>query len=120
MSPELKRHFEEALDDARSAETGGRWDLAWGALERAHVLSQAYALPHLRVHARMFRIAWRRRAVREVLGQVPRLILAVPGSLLGRAPRGNTGGANVGLFTPMPIAAELEAILARDRAATTR
>lgn len=118
MSPELRRHFEDALRHARTAEADGRWDHAWKALGRAHVLSQAYALAHFRVHALMFGMAWRRRAFREVVGQVPRLILAVPGSLLGRAPAGNTGGADVGIFTPMAIPAELQAILDQDRTGT--
>lgn len=59
----------------------------------------------------MFAFAWRRRDVRELLGQLSRLLLAAPGSWTGRAPRGNTGGAGVGIFTPMEIPADLAALL---------
>jgi hypothetical protein len=59
----------------------------------------------------MFAFAWRRRNFREWAGQIPRLLLAAPGSWLGRAPLGNTGGANVGIFTPMPIPDDLQALL---------
>jgi len=44
---------------------------------------------------------------REALGQVVRLVVAGPGTLLGRAPLGNTGRANVGILTPMPLSEEL-------------
>ena len=44
-----------------------------------------------------------------------RLLVAGPGSALGRYPLGNTGGANVSAVTPMPIPADLRAVLARHR-----
>ena len=111
MNPRLRASFEKEL--RQSAEEEARGDLlsAWTRLERAHILSQAHAGAHLRVHGAMFTFAWRTRNWREWLGQVPRLVLAGPGSLLGRAPRGNTGGSNVGIFTPMPIPEDLQALL---------
>jgi len=39
------------------------------------------------------------------------VLLAAPGSWLGRAPLGNTGGANVGIFTPMAIPEDLQRML---------
>lgn len=111
MTPRLREHLEAQLRQSVEAEARGELPAAWGLLERAHVLSQAHAGAHLRVHGKMFAFAWRRGDVRELLGQVPRLLLAGPGSLLGRAPRGNTGGARVGIFTPMPIPEDLQALL---------
>jgi hypothetical protein len=110
VGPTLKRHFEGELARARTlaASDPAR---AWKALERAHILSQAYVRAHVRVHARMLVNAWRERRWREVLGQLPRIVLAVPGSWLGRAPLGNTGGSDVGIFTPMPIPDDLQKIL---------
>lgn len=67
-------------------------------LEKAHLLSQPYALPHLRVHWEMFKLAIRFREIKEVFGQILRLILAMPGSWLGRAPRGNIGSTKMGIF----------------------
>ena len=58
--------------------------------------------------------AWRRRDLGEVAGQIPRILLAAPGTWLGRAPVGNTGGAAVGIFQPMPIAEDLQRILDAD------
>ena len=80
-------------------------------LERAHVLSQAFAGPHVRVHGRMLGYGLRRLDLREVLGQLARVLVAAPGSWLGRAPLGNTGGADVGILTPMPIPEDLQALL---------
>ncbi|SEK76465.1 Protein of unknown function [Stigmatella aurantiaca] len=120
MNPQLRGHFERELHDSREAEARGELAAAWRFLERAHILSQAYAGPHLRVHGAMFAFAWRRRDWREWRGQWPRLLLAAPGSWTGRAPRGNTGGANVGLFTPMAIPEDLQEWLREAPASPSR
>ena len=60
MSPALAEPFAAELAAAGAAEAGGELDRAWRALERAHVLSQLYAVPHLRVHFLMAAFAWRR------------------------------------------------------------
>jgi hypothetical protein len=111
MKSTLRAAFETELHQAHEAEAGGELPRAWHHLERAHILSQAYAGPHVRVHCRMFAFGWRRGDVGELLGQLARILLAGPGSWLGRAPLGNTGGANVGIFTPMPIPEDLRALL---------
>ena len=115
MNERLRRAFDAELSAAARAEANDEPRRAWRHLERAHVLSQAHAGPHLRVHGRMFAFAWRSGDPRELLGQLPRLLLAAPGSWTGRAPRGNTGGADVGIFTPMEIPAELEGLLVGTR-----
>lgn len=111
MEPKLRAHIVEELRHASESEARRDFQQAWHSLERAHILSQAHAWPHIRVHGAMISFAWRRRDLRELAGQVPRLLLAAPGSWLGRAPLGNTGGANVGLFTRMPIPGDLQAML---------
>jgi Protein of unknown function (DUF3703) len=83
----------------------------WSHLERAHILSQPSAWLHVRTHAAMFATAVRRRDRHEVLGQVFRLLVAGPGSLTGRYPVGNTGGANVSAFEPMPLPEDLRVVL---------
>ncbi|MBB2914220.1 hypothetical protein FHS43_005532 [Streptosporangium becharense] len=89
-------------------------DLAarWRHLERAHILSQPWPWPHTANHIAMFALAVARRDRREALGQVIRIIVAAPGSALGRYPEGNTGRARVGLTRPMPVPADLAALLA--------
>ena len=111
MKPKLRAAFEAELGEATRAEAGGELARAWRHLERAHILSQAYAGPHVRTHCRMLGFGWRRRDVGELFGQLVRIVVAGPGSWMGRAPLGNTGGANVGILTPMPIPEELRALL---------
>ena len=80
-------------------------------LERAHILSQPFALPHVRTHLAMLGFGVRHRDVREVRGQLVRLLVAGPGSAFGRYPLGNTGSADVSAVQPMEIPADLRAIL---------
>lgn len=84
-------------------------------LERAHVLAQAATREHVRVHWRMLCWGWRRRDAREVFGQAFRLVGAATKTFIGLVPEGNTGGANVNAFRPMPVDPELAAIIARAR-----
>ncbi len=106
----------DALRDAWSnemtaAKTASALDVAWQHLERAHILSQPVASAHVRTHGAMLVAAVRRRDPKEILGQVFRLIVAGPGSMTGRYPVGNTGGADVSAFAPMPIPDDLRELL---------
>lgn len=111
MKHALRAAFATELQLASQESASGDHAAAWHHLERAHVLSQAYAWPHVFVHLRMLVAGWRRGDVREVVGQLARVVVAAPGSWLGRPPLGNTGGANVGIFTPMPIPEDLRLLL---------
>ena len=59
----------------------------------------------------MMAAAVRGRAGHEILGQALRLLLAVPGSLSGRYPVGNTGGADVSALSPMAVPEDLRPLL---------
>jgi hypothetical protein len=83
----------------------------WHRLERAHILSQPLAGLHLRTHAAMLAASVRRRDRREIGGQLLRLVLAGPGSISGRYPVGNTGGADVSAFSPMAVPEDLRPLL---------
>lgn len=111
MRATVRPYFDAELRAARRDLEKRDFAESWRHLERAHILSQAYAWPHILIHLWMSRVAWARRDIREILGQIPRIFLAGPGSMLGRAPLGNTGGADVGIFRPMPIPTDLKEIL---------
>jgi ferric-dicitrate binding protein FerR (iron transport regulator) len=111
MSPKLKAAFALELEQARTVEASGDHPRAWRHLERAHILSQPFGVAHVVVHGRMLGFALRQRDIREAWGQLVRVLVAAPGSWLGRAPVGNTGGADVGILTPMPIPPELQELL---------
>ena len=96
---------------ARRAARSGDIAEAWRLLERTHILSQPWARPHVHSHIEMLRLGIRTRSGREVLGQVVRILVAGPGSALGRYPRGNTGRADVPATAPMPVPDDLAALL---------
>ncbi len=102
--------------ELRAAEAGG--PNAFAHLERAHVLGQASTREHVRVHWRMLRWGLARRDLREVLGQVFRLAGAATKTFVGLVPVGNTGGANVSPFRPMPVDPELAVIIERAQSET--
>ncbi|KGN36554.1 DUF3703 domain-containing protein [Knoellia subterranea] len=108
MPTTIRAAFDAELRAARTATTG---EQRWAALERAHILSQPWAWPHTRAHAIMLRVAWSEHDRREAAGQVLRLLIAAPGSALGRYPEGNTGRATVPLTKPMPVPDDLAKLL---------
>lgn len=92
---------------ARTARDSGDTVSEWSHLERAHILSQPMAIAHVRTHLSMLAFGLRRRDRREVIGQLARLLVAGPGSLTGRYPVGNTGGADISAFAVLPIPDDL-------------
>lgn len=96
---------------ARAARTTGDTALEWHHLERSHILSQPMAAAHVRTHLSMLRFGSRARDPREVIGQVIRVIVAGPGSLSGRYPVGNTGGAAISARAVLPIPDDLRDLL---------
>lgn len=103
------------LRAARAAEAAGDVQQAFAHLERAHVLGQSSTWLHVRVHGLMLFWGLRQHRPREVVGQVLRMLGAASKTALGWVPAGNTGGANVSPFKPMPICDELAQIMDRAR-----
>ncbi|GAA3428105.1 DUF3703 domain-containing protein [Streptosporangium sandarakinum] len=97
--------------EMRAARTATEPGARWRHLERAHIISQPWPWPHTRNHIAMFALAIAQRDRREAFGQVVRIIVAAPGSALGRYPEGNTGRATVSLTQPMPLPDDLAALL---------
>ena len=92
---------DDVIDKVESAILAKRdqgYDTALTLLEEAHILSQPYAVEHLYVHWKMFQLALEFKVWKEFFGQIPRLILAVPGSISGKAPAGNVGSTKMGIF----------------------
>jgi hypothetical protein len=112
---EARQALEAAWQSERHAATTARRTgdatTEWDHLERAHILSQPLAGLHLRTHGAMLAAAVRRRDGHEMAGQLLRLVLAVPGSVSGRYPVGNTGGADVSAFSPMAVPDDLRPLL---------
>lgn len=107
----IRRAWADERTAARRARTDGDPIRELHHLERAHILSQPFAGPHVRTHVAMLGLGIRNRDRREITGQVLRLLVAGPGTAMRRYPLGNTGGANVSAVQPMDIPADLRTIL---------
>lgn len=110
MHPLLQQAYEAELTAAVRLYHTRDLDLAFSHLERAHILGQSYNAAHARTHWWMLKIGWCRRDMVEIIGQV----LRIPGALLFSkvwVPVGNTGGAHVSGFKPMPLPDDLRIIL---------
>lgn len=81
-------------------------------LERAHVLSQRMTARHLYVHWQMLVAGLYQRDLREVVGQLPRLLAALLFSRIW-VPAGNTGRARVSALRPMSIPKDLRRLLSQ-------
>lgn len=107
MPAAVREAFDHELRAVAASDGQARWD----HLERAHILSQPWAWPHVKVHGLMLRQGLRERNRREVIGQAVRLVVAGPGSLAGRYPAGNSGRAHVPMMQPAPMPADLAKLL---------
>lgn len=94
--------YEQEVQRADEALRRNDVETAFRHLERAHVLAQRNTGRHTFIHWRMLRAGLRRGDLREVMGQVPRMVASMLFSRLW-VPRGNSGRARVSAFKPMPV-----------------
>lgn len=80
---------------------------AWRHLERAHVIGQVYPYEHSFAHWKMLQFGFRIKSIREIAGQIPRLLVGGVKSFVGKIPVENTGGANVPPLRPLPIESDI-------------
>lgn len=114
MPKNLKPYFLKELQDYKKEIATGNLKSAWYHLERAHILGQKYPYAHTYVHWKMLQFGFRTKSKKEILGQIPRLILGGVFSFVGKVPHGNPGGADVPALKPFPIESELQDILTRN------
>jgi hypothetical protein len=84
---------------------------AWYHLERAHIIAQKYPYEHTFVHWKMLQFGIKIKSTKEILGQIPRLLVGGVKSFVGHIPEGNTGGANVPPLKSMEIPKDIKDIL---------
>ena len=108
----LAKHFiEQKINQYHLALAQGERKKAFSMLEDAHVIGQQSTFFHCLVHYKMLRHGLHYRDVREVFGQVVRLIGAFTKTAIGLVPVGNTGGANVSPFKRLPVSKAIQAVL---------
>jgi hypothetical protein len=110
MPKALVPFYREELEAYHYMLSHHKLELAWTHLERAHVLGQAYPLAHSRVHWLMLKFGFHIKSVREIIGQLPRLLVGGVKSFVNVIPTGNTGGANIPPLQSLPITPDLLAI----------
>lgn len=103
----LKPYFKEELKNYQVVLASGNLENAWNYLERAHILGQKYPYAHTLVHWKMLQFGFKIKSRKEILGQIPRLVIGGVKSFVGKIPVGNPGGANVSPLKPFPIEKEL-------------
>lgn len=107
----LKYYYLRELVLYRNAFKDGDFIHAWHHLERAHVIGQSYPGTHSHAHWLMLKFGFAIKDLKEILGQIPRLLVGGVKSFVGKIPLGNTGGANVPPLRPMPVPPDIQNIL---------
>ncbi len=115
MPVALRPHYRLEIESARREFAVHNYVGSWRHLERAHILGQPYPATHTAVHLRMLWFGVRLKNLREIVGQIPRLLFGGVKSFVGRIPVGNTGGADVPALQAIPIPSDLAAIIASAR-----
>jgi hypothetical protein len=111
MPATLRPYYEKELQDYEACLGNGQLAAAWQHLERAHILGQPYPWEHTLAHGKMLAFGIKTKNTREIIGQLPRLLVGGIKSWVGTIPVGNTGGANVSPIKPMPIPSDLKQIM---------
>jgi hypothetical protein len=105
-STDVDEAYEREVERADQALQQRDFETAFRHLERAHVLAQRMTGRHTFIHWRMLIAGLRRGDLREVVGQLPRIVASILFSCLW-VPRGNSGRARVSALKPMPVPADL-------------
>lgn len=111
MNPVQGAAFDSEIALAKGFIARGELEAGFAHLERAHVIGQAFVVPHVRSHWLMLKVECRRRRPVAAVGQMVRIVLGALGSAVGVVPVGNTGGSDVSMFKRMPIGPELQDII---------
>ena len=59
----------------------------------------------------MLKFGFRIKSLKEIIGQIPRLLVGGVKSFVGKIPVGNTGGANVPPLQPMEIPEDIKSLM---------
>jgi hypothetical protein len=111
----LKDHYNHELESYRTEFSKGNLQVAWRHLERAHILGQPWPREHTHVHWMMLSFGMRIKNTREIIGQIPRLLVGGVKSFVGHIPVGNTGGTNVPPLQSMEIPKDIREMMKEHR-----
>lgn len=103
----------EEIREAVAEQHAGNAEKSFSHLENAHILGQESTYLHVLVHVRMARWAVRQKDLKELTGQILRIVGAATKTAIGLVPIGNTGGANISPFKPLPLREEHSRLIAQ-------
>ena len=89
LPAQLKTYFQAELDAYQKEILKGNLAKSWHHLERAHILGQKYPLEHTYVHWKMLQFGVKIKSLKEIIGQIPRLVFGGVKSFVGIIPVGN-------------------------------
>jgi Protein of unknown function (DUF3703) len=112
MPEGLKVSYRKELEIYRREMSNDNLQLAWRQLERIHIIGQPWFIQHTYSHWLMLLFGIKVKNIKEIFGQLPRLLLGGVKSFVGKIPTGNTGGVNVPPLRVMEIPEELKIIMA--------
>ncbi|MDQ3233291.1 MAG: DUF3703 domain-containing protein [Pseudobdellovibrionaceae bacterium] len=115
IKQELRESITHEWNESSRALLRNDYTGAWHHLERAHILAQKNPWLHTVVHFKMLACAVRQRNLVELFGQLHRMAVAAPASLLRILPVGNVGSSRVSPYIKMDIPMDLRKILDRAR-----
>lgn len=111
MNPVQNTAFDDEMTAAKALMAKLQLEASLRHLERAHIIGQAFVVPHVTSHWWMLRVELRRRRPLAVIGQMVRIVLGALGSALGRVPTGNTGGTDISMFKRLPVEPGLQKLI---------
>jgi hypothetical protein len=111
MPAGLKVYYRKELEIYKREMSDDNLQLAWRQLERIHIIGQPWFVQHTYSHWLMLRFGIKVKNKKEILGQLPRLLLGGIKSFVGKIPTGNTGGANVPPLRVMEISDEIKKMM---------
>lgn len=107
----LKQSYNEELRRYSFCLENKQFGDAWYHLERSHVIGQSYPIEHTYSHWLMLKFGFRQKNVKEVFGQIIRLLVGGWKSFIDHVPTGNTGGSDVPPLKKMELPQDLSLIL---------
>lgn len=103
MPAQLKKYYKIELTKAKIAIKDSDNELVWLHLERAHILGQRYPYQHTQTHWLMLCQGIKSKNVKEIFGQLVRLLLGAPFSFINKIPVGNVGSTRVSMIKQQAI-----------------
>ena len=107
MSNLLRTQFYKELKSGKKALNIKQYNLAFYHFENAHILGQKHIYRHTVSHYYMLIHGIKTKDLKEILGQILRIIASVLFTLIW-VPKGNTGGSNISPIKPISIRKELK------------